>query len=83
MLVVAGDLRLEGSVDFFGVILVEGTLEMASDSCVVRGFVQARALRVGAPCSFARDADAIGLADRLQVLPRAVRLQAILNREVP
>ena len=83
LLVVAGDLRLEGSVDFFGVILVEGTLEMASDSCVVRGFVQARALRVGAPCSFARDADAIGLADRLQVLPRAVRLQAILNREVP
>ena len=83
LLVVAGDLRLEGSVDFFGVILVEGTLELASDSCVVRGFVQARALRVGAPCSFARDADAIGLADRLQALPRAVRLQAILNREAP
>ena len=83
LLVVAGDLRLEGSVDFFGVILVQGTLELASDSCAVRGFVQVQSLRVGAPCSFARDADAIGLADRLQALPRAVRLQAILNREAP
>lgn len=81
LLVVAGDLRLEGPVDFVGMILVEGTLELASHSCEVRGFVQVQALRVGAPCSFARDREAIGLADRLQALPRAIRLQAILNRE--
>jgi len=78
LLVVSGDLRLEGRVDFAGVMLVEGTLELASDHCRIRGFVQIHAMKVHADCTFRRDLPAVLQADRLQSLPRQARLQAIL-----
>lgn len=78
LLVVLGDLRLEGRVDFSGMMLVGGTLELAAVDCTFRGFVQVRDLHVESPCTFRRDLAAVWEADALQALPREVRLRAVL-----
>lgn len=76
LLVVAEDLKLEGVVDFSGVILVAGALSLATTDCVVRGFVQAGQLHAGSSCTFQGDLAAVRAADALQTLPREALLQA-------
>lgn len=78
LLVVVGDLRLEGVVDFAGVILVGGTLELSTSACSIRGFVQVHALHASSPCTFRRDSAAVAGADALQALPREARLRAAI-----
>lgn len=77
LVVSLGDLRIENSLDFAGVLLVSGRLELDASPCRLRGFLQADSLVLHAGCEFILDPQAVREADALEPLPRAARVHAI------
>jgi hypothetical protein len=77
LVVSLGDLRIENALDFAGVLLVAGRLELAVSRCRLQGFLQADSLLLHAPCDFTLDRQAVREADAMEALPRAARVHAI------
>jgi len=77
VVLVTGDLEVDGRVDFSGALLVEGRLRLGGPSCRLSGMVWARDVSLSGPCLLESDRGAVGEADRALRLPRLPVLTAL------
>lgn len=77
VLMVSGDLEIDGPLAFEGVLLVGGTLRLSGPGCALRGMVRAERVEFAAPCRLVRYAPAVALADEIVRLPRLPRLRSV------
>lgn len=77
VVLVPGDLEVEGTVAWRGVIYVAGELRLRATSCLVEGVVWARAISFSTGCQLRFDPSAVATADSALRLPRRPTLLAL------
>lgn len=77
VLLVAGDLVVDGAVDWRGVVYVAGELHLRGPTCRIDGMVWVRALRLTTGCALRFDRSALSAADGALRLPRRPTLLAL------
>jgi hypothetical protein len=77
VLFIAGDLVVDGTVDWRGVVYVAGELHLRGASCRVDGMVWTSALRLTTGCALRFDRPALAAADAALRLPRLPTLLAL------
>lgn len=77
VLLVAGDLEVEGDLDWRGPLYVAGELHVRGPTCRIDGMIWARALRLTTGCVVRFDRGALAAADGALRLPRRPTLLAL------
>ena len=77
VVLVAGDLEVEGVLDWHGALYVAGELHVRGPSCRVAGMVWANAMRLTTGCALRFDRPVLAAADAALRLPRRPTLLAL------
>jgi hypothetical protein len=77
VVLVPGDLEIEGTVDWHGVLYVAGELRLRAGACRIDGLVWARAVSFATGCLLRFDPAAVAAADSVLRLPRRPTLLAL------
>ncbi|MBY0280362.1 hypothetical protein K2Z84_33940 [Candidatus Binatia bacterium] len=77
VVLVGGDLVVDGPVDWRGVVYVAGELHLRGPSCRIDGMLWVRALRLTTGCALRFDRSALSAADGVLRLPRRPTLLAL------
>lgn len=77
VLLVDGDLDVEGDVRWYGVVYVDGRLRVGRRDCLVDGMVWSRGVSFAGPCRITAGSEAVREADRALRLPRLPVLTAL------
>ena len=77
ILLIAGDLVVDGALDWRGVVYVAGALHVGGPTCRIDGMLWANALRLTTGCALRFDRPAVAAADGVLRLPRRPTLLAL------